>query len=82
MERSNVQLMTACTIAILALSKISRQFNYLLLKLDKYFLAITLQRPGEHMNCLTLEMCHTGVHLPPLTTLTFSIKGTFLQLRC
>lgn len=58
MERSNVQLMTVCTIAILALSKISRQFNYLLLKLDKYFLTITLQRPGEHMNCLTLEMCH------------------------
>lgn len=49
---------TAQTIAILALSKISRQFNYLLLKLDKYFLTIALQRPSEHMNCLTLEMAH------------------------
>lgn len=57
-ERSNVHLMPAWTIAILALSKISRQFNYLLLKLDKYFLAITLQRPSEHTNCLTLEMTH------------------------
>lgn len=58
MERSNVHLMPAWTIAILAVSKISRQFNYLLLKLDKYFLAITLQRPSEHTNCLTLEMTH------------------------
>lgn len=45
MERSDVQLTPpARTTAILALSEISRQFNYLLLKLDKYFLTITLQR--------------------------------------
>lgn len=56
--------MPACiaTIAILALSKISRQFNYLLLKLDKYFLTITLQRPSEGMNCLTLKMTHRWRH--------------------
>ena len=59
-ERSNVLL---GTIAILV---ISRQFNYLLVKLDKYFLTITQQRPNECMNCLTLKMTHIEKH--PLLT--------------
>lgn len=55
METPNVHLTPARTTAILALSEISRQFNYLLLKLDKYFLNITLQRSSECMNCLTRD---------------------------
>lgn len=57
--RLTVQVVRACTRVILAPSKITKQFNYLLLKLDKYFLSVALQRPSQHMNRLTLEMTLT-----------------------
>lgn len=50
------------TLLLWLYEKISRQFNYTQLKLDKYFLAIALQRPDEHMNHLTPKVANRDIY--------------------
>lgn len=72
--------MPTCNIASLALSKISRQFNYPQLKLDRYFLTITPQRPDEHMNHLTPKVANRGIFSYMCDMIEIMIKKT-LQVK-